>query len=122
MCVARKASVLVGLALVVNLSPVGSPEVRASGTVAKLKEVVVLSPMGAKALNKAVTWGAITLFPISAFTGNVLAKNSDMLHPAEQVMQAQSPTVAEQKVSIRIPLYDAVSRLDYLQLKELLEA
>ena len=122
MCVARKASVLVCLALVINLSPVGSPEVRASNAVTKLKDVVVRSPLGAKALNKAVTWGAIALFPISAFTGNVLAKNSDMLHPAEQVVQAQSPKTTEDNVSFRLPLYDAVKKLDYEQLKELLEA
>lgn len=109
------------VSIVLALALAGNPEVRASGTIAKFKDVVVRSPLGAKAFNKAATWGAIALFSTSAFAGNVLAKNSDVLHPAEQVIQAQSPKATEEHFSSRIPLYEAVKKLDYEQLEELLE-
>ena len=89
---------------------------------AHLKKTVASSQLGTKAVNKAATWAAIALFSVSIGTVNVQAHNIDIAAPIEQAIQAQPPKSKTQHVSFRLPLYDAIKKLNHTQLKVLLEA
>ena len=77
--------------------------------------------LGGKALNKVATWSTVAWLLTVPLSGNVLAQ-SDAVQSTQQAVQTQVPAIAEHQTALRIPLYDAVQRLDYDQLKELLEA
>ena len=111
-----KILLAVSLALVFSLA---SPELQASGTARQAKQAI--SVLGGKALNKVATWSTVAWLLTVPLSGNVLAQ-SDAVQSTQQAVQTQVPAIAEHQTALRIPLYDAVQRLDYDQLKELLEA
>ena len=97
----------------------GNVEGQASGAALRAKQAI--NSLGTKAFNKVVTWGAIALLSTTAIPCNVSAR-CDTTQSTQQAVQTQAPVVVEQQTSLRIPLYDAVTRLGYSELKELLEA
>ena len=108
------------IALVLTFT--GNSAVQATNPMAHLKKTLARSQLGAKAVNKVAIWAAIALFSVPIGTASVQAHNVDTPAPIEQAIQGRSPKSKEQHVSFRMPLYDAIKKLDHIQLKELLEA
>ena len=69
----------------------------------------------------AATWAAIALFSVPIGTVNVLAHDVDTPAPIEQAIQERTPNSKEPQVSFRMPLYDALNKVNHIQLKVLLK-
>lgn len=112
--ISHKKEFVTSVALALTLA--GSSPMQATSTIAR-------SQLGAKVVNKAATWAAIALLFVPISAANVQAYNIEIPPaPIEQAIQVRSPKSKEHPVSLHMPLYDAITKLNHIQLKESLEA